>query len=511
MFGDSLTWIEYGEDAVMLTFYGFYVGVGEVYSATVEAHPAKASADCTFTVGDPSILEITSCDKKSASFTGLKPGVTTVTVTDQNTGLSVTEEVAVYGSEAISLPYTESVFVDTEPFVRSYTVTPTETAEYVLMMTDINVPGYDSCGFSVSCGDETVFNDGWYWGEGIVRQIMKLTAGKTYEIQAACLHPEQGLTATIEIRKAKENIESIRLSNDIISAEVSEDDLEWIGVMTYPLDAYVDRSDIQWSIEDTDIAEIVDSTEIECGFRAKKAGTTQITVSLNGFTDTATIHVYDVPTIHLDETLELGQHGQTYGNRHVVFIPEEDGRYVFTISSDGLRVPEISCSYTSGDAYYGYGDNYKTMSVELKAGETTIIEVYGNILFSGTSTLTVNKATETVKSMKLICTYNTPDRVEFGVQFTPATATEEMVTWKVSNPELLGHSQGDGTPHNNQAYYTPYGSGMVTVTATSESGRTASCKVMVGQCLRGHSYSAVSDILDGLGNPTGEEYRTCFR
>ena len=508
-FGENLTWAEYGEDAVMLSFYSAYLKAGETYTSTVEAHPAKATADCTFTVDNPSVLQIVSHDQKSVTYKGVKPGRTTVTVTDQNTGLSVSREILVYDSKEITLPYTERALVDAEPCVRSYTVTPTETAKYVLTMTDINAPGWDSSGFSTSCDGENVPVLNWYWGEGIIRQIVELTAGKTYEIRASSLHPELGMTATIEFRKAGTEMKSIKLSADVVAAEVSEDDLEWIGVMTYPLDSYVDRRDIQWSIKDTSIAEIVESTEIECGFRANKAGTTEITVSLNGFTDTATIHVYDAPAIRLGETLELNQFGEIYF-QNITFIPEEDGRYVFTVNSDGLRVPNIGHSSASGEVYYGYGEHYRTLSVKLKAGEVFDVEVYG-CSFNGTSTITVNKATDTVKSMNLVCTYNTPDRVEFGVQFTPATAAENVVKWEVSDPNLMGHSRGDGDPHNNLAYYTPYGTGKVTVTATSESGKTASCTLMVGQCLNGHSYSDFSPMLDGFGNPTGEEYRTCYR
>lgn len=510
-YGGKLTWIEYGEDAVMLSFYSAYLKVGETYTSTVEAHPAKALADCTFAVSDPKILKIVSHDQKSVTYEGLTPGRTTVTVTDKNTGLTVSKEVLVFDSREISLPYTERILVDKEPFVRSYIVTPTETAKYVLMMTDINAPGWDSSGIDVFCDGDYVEPLSWYWGEGVIRRIVELTAGKTYELRAASLHPELGAEVTLEFRKAETAITSIALGVDTVSAEVSKENLTWVGMMTYPLDAYADRSDIQWSIKDTDIAEIVRSTEIECGFRAKKPGTTEITVSLNGFTDTATIHVYDIPVLHLGETLELKNYaGNLYGIRSVKFIPEQDGRYIFTVTSDGIRAPDISYPSASGDVYYGYGDNYCTLSVKLKAGEPFTVQLYRSP-YVGTQTITVNKAANTVKNMKVLCTCNTPDRVEFSAQFDPVTAAENVVKWEVSNPKLLGHSRGDGTPHRNQAYYTPYGVGKVTVTATSESGLTASCAIMVGQCQNGHDYSGFVPILDGAGVATGTEYRTCSR
>lgn len=510
-YGGSLTWIEYGEDAVMLTFHSSVIRVGETRTTTVEAHPAKATADCTFTVDDPSIVEIVSSNRKSVTFKGLKKGRTILVVTDQNTGLTVSKEVCVYDSREISLPYTEQILVDAEPFIRSYTVTPTETAKYVLMMTDVNAPGWDSSGVSVLHNGAYVSVSDWYWGEGIIRQIVELTAGKTYEILAESLHPELGATATVEFRKAGTEVSSIDIQQDVIGVSASGDALGWASVIAYPLDAYLDRSDIQWSIRDSDIAEIERSSAIECGFRGKKPGTTELTVTCNGFTDTAIIHVYDAQTVYLDETVEIQRiPGSVYSSNTVLFTPEEDGRYVFTVTNNGIRNPSISYDCANGDVYYGHGDGSQTLSVELTAGKTFTLRVNDNP-FVGTCTITVNKATDTVAGMEIVCTYDTPDRVEFGARFTPSTAAENVVKWEVSNPSLLGHSRGDGDPYNNQAYYTPYGTGQVTVTATSESGLTASCTMVVGRCMSGHRYSDFSPVLDSLGNPTKSEYRTCYR
>ena len=507
-FGDQLIWIEYGEEAVKLTLGLSFVRVGETASGTVEAHPAKATADCAFEVADPEILEIISSDQKSVTYRGLKEGRTTVTATDQNTGLSVSTEVVVYDSSVITLPYTERVMMDRAPFVRSYTVTPMETANYVLMMTDVNAPGWDSTGFSATCDGEYVPVLSWYWGEGVIRQILKLTAGKTYEIQASSAHPEQGVTAVIEFRKAETEIDEIDIIQDVIELEVSENNWCWVNAVVRPLDSY---SDIQWSIGNTDIAEIQNASGNECSFQAKKAGTTELVVTCNGKTDTARIIVYDAQILKLDETLTLEYFGgSSYCARTVMFTPDEAGRYVFTVRGNGRRTPDISYNSARGEVYYGYGEDYRTLSVELAAKETFAVQISGHT-FDGNQSITVTKATDTVTGMRVVCTHNTPERVEFGVQFTPATAAENVVKWEVSNPNLLGQSLGDDIYHYNNAWYTPYGTGKVTVTAISESGLTASYTMTVGECLNGHDYSEFVPMRDGVGTPTGDEYRTCSR
>lgn len=503
-FGGDLTWVEYGEDAGKLTFYVPNIHTGETATGTVSVGPAKATADCVFTVSEPEIAEIVSGDIKSVTLRGRKAGYTTVTATDRRTGLSDSQVVCVYDGKEISFPYTEDILIDSEVVVRSYTFTPEETAKYVLITTDVS-PGLDCCGFFTKCGDEYVDVLSGYWEDGMIGQVIELTAGKTYEIQASYQDAELGATATIRLQKASDEVESIDIAEDIIELELSDNSYGWASAVILPIDAY---SDIQWSIKDTSIAEIYRIDGAECSIQPKKLGTTEITVTCNGKIDTAQIIVYDVQNLDLGETLELRSFGgRTYCSRTVQFTPEEDGRYVFTLTGNSLR---MSYPSASGEVYYGYGEDYQTLSVELKAGEPFIVRVSGSTV-TGNQAITVSKATNIIAGIKVICTYNSPTRVKFGVQFTPATAAENVVKWEVGNPKLLAQGPSDGTPFNNQAWYTPYGTGEVTVTAATESGLTASCTMVVGECLNGHDYSGYSPVVDGLGAPTGEEYRTCSR
>ena len=506
-FDGNLTWVEYGEDAVKLTTpYSPCIEVGSEDEITVEAHPAKASVDCEFSVDSPDIVQIVSATSKSVTLQGIAPGYATVTARDRKTGLSASQSVCVYDSKTITLPYTEDVQIDTLPVFRSYLFVPEESGTYLLYTDDVNAPGWDGCGINANCDGEYVEPLDVYWGNGIIRQIVEMTAGKTYEIHASYHHAVLNSTAHVEIRKIDSEIQSIDIVQSVIECELSDDSWGYATAVVTPYDGF---SPVQWSIQDSSVAEIDYSSASECSFRVKGSGVTKITAVCNGKTDSAVLVVNSVQSLQLDKMLTLScPAGKAFSSRTVRFQAPEDGRYVFTLEGNSHR-GSLSYDFARGEVYRSYRENGQTLSVAMNAGDSINVRVFFDTP-AGNQTITVSRATDSVQGMKLVCLYKTDDRVEFGAQFLPVNAAENVVKWEVSNPSLLGKSQGDWE-HEGRIVYSVYGTGRVTIIATSESGFTSSYTMVVGECRNGHDFGEFIPVVDRLGTPLGEEYRACSR
>lgn len=511
-FGENLTWVEYGKDAVMLTMDAPSIRVGDTATTTVTVHPHDATANCTFAVSDPKILEIVSHDAKTVNIKGLKLGRATLTVADQNTGLSVSQEICVYDTTEITCPYEERILIDAESVIKEYTFTPEASGEYIVMTTDVNSPGWDGCGCSVTLDGEYLEGLSYIWGDGIIQRVVYLDAEKTYLVRAEYRHAELGKTAKFQLIKASDTVESVNIIPDVIECELSGvvGHIEWVNAVINPSTAY---SELKWSSSNPEVAEITLTNSSECGFIAKKPGEAEITVTCGRKSDAVKVIVHEAQTLELNKTVELKNYSSThFGYRTVQFVPTEFGRYVFTITGNNLQPHDASFGNysTSYPVGYSYSENSILLLRYLEAGEICSIKIHTKTM-DGTRTITVRKATDTVTGMNVVCMYNTPDRVAMGVHFTPETAAEEVVKWEISDPSLLGQSEEDGSPHNNYAYFTPYGTGEVTVTATSKSGLVDSCTILVGKCMQGHDYTPWETTVDGVGVPTGNEHRYCTR
>ncbi|MGN0487194.1 MAG: Ig domain-containing protein [Acutalibacteraceae bacterium] len=94
--------------------------------------------------------------------------------------------------------------------------------------------------------------------------------------------------------------------------------------------------------------------------------------------------------------------------------------------------------------------------------------------------ITLNKSTLTLNSNK---TYTLQPTI------LPANTTDKTVKWTTSNAKVLKVSA--------KGVVTPVGKGTATVTATTENGLTASCKITVNQVVTGVSVTASASVYTG--------------
>ena len=494
-YGGSLTWVEHGDHAkrISISHYGYSGGIG---SFRVQTFPNTTTADCEFTLSQEGIIELTSEFFRGASYKELSPGEVTVTARDKLTGLtaSITILVPDTNPKDIECPYEEIILIDGYIVRREYRFTPKTTGYYVGYSSYMGEGG----GFSVTLGDSWVDRSSTQCVSGGEYGVYYLTAGETYSISLECDSGQYGSNITFRWDEADTQITSIYFEEETLQYDLTpgtEGQFAWVHVCVAPGEC---SDPITWSIGDSDVAEIQRSDGYSCNLTLKTVGTTTLTASCGGKSASVPLQVHAPAELKLNQTAQVTAYENT-ADRLIQFTAEETAQYVFTVQN----ASSVSIDGRRQDPN-GYGADGETYFAKVSAGQTLVLRL--TLHEDTTAAVSAAKAESTPTSIELICLSNTQREVSFGVRFTPATSTDEIVSWEISDPNLLGESTFTAL-NSSRKYYIPYAKGEVTVTATSASGLTASCTLTVGRCFDGHTN--VPQVIAATCTTGGFTINTC--
>ena len=279
--------------------------------------------------------------------------------------------------------------------------------------------------------------DGWSTGNRYEARIAPLTAATGLELSAETLTMRVGDAASL---------------NAVCMPLLSLDE------------------DVTWSSSDETVATVTDYGEIS----GLSAGTAVITAtSENGLTASCTVTVNDLERIYCDQPMNMEVR---YGDDEckLRFIPETSGWYGFYSSGDLDPVGYIydgTGEYVASDDDGGDANNF-IAKAWLEAGSAYTLEAYW-YAYGDDRTLQLQVGTlSAAQSLKLYSTsesgYVTQERT-LRYSFSPLLSIPEPLTW-ASNDESVATVNQDGV-------ITIQGAGTAVITATSESGLTASCTV----------------------------------
>ncbi len=417
----------------------------------------------------------------SVSIYCVQPGTATVTARSEN-DLTATYTLTVKGYDELILdtPYTQT----TNGYETNYIqFTPSETGvyeicferqnhvsfNYDLMDTDYNNLNY-IYSYSNSADDLTETEKAQY----------KLEKDKTYYIRTTA---EVAMTYTVSVTKPVKAT-SIVLSQTTITDLVGKS----YGIFrTFGPENSAYENTV-WSIDDESIAEISYNPD-DCGGRFLnvtflKAGTATITAtSESGLTATCTITVIQPEEIFVD----IAKSGSITNHNHSVtytFVPQKDGAYKFSLNDSTYTQNSFYLYLTDihGNYFISEYNQYIETQAILEKGKTYYLEIQYNdgmpenyVADYFISVTMPQKATSMKISSDKESVYQ-GDYIHLYPDFMPYGAAIENIEWFLED--------------NNVAYIDSYcldGSislycttpGTVTVTATSESGFTASYTLTV--------------------------------
>lgn len=504
-----------GAKATQLTLVGLesdsYLGqlVGRTYHLSLFRTPADAFVDMAYTSGDSSVLEIVSGDESGCSVTVKKPGTVTITATDRRSGVTTEKTVTIADSQVITAPYQEDILIGRNLVTRNYTFTPDKSGTYLLTTTACEVPFSDSVRFCVArtdsgAGVEPVYE---YPEEDVCRATVKLTEGVTYLIQPNYAGITLGRVADFRLEYVADSsaTDSIQLPYPVIDCDLSPTGWEYfVGAQRVPAGS---ETPMVWESLNPEIASVSYPSDTGCWFVPQKAGTAKLGVTCGDSSAEVTVNVHAPKTIALDETLSVSSYVST-NNRLLSFTVPETGRYAFTVEGAD-RASVILASYSVGKEYaQNYGENSETVFCNLQKGDTYVFGVEFPQGKAGTVTATVQLAAQAPEKLELILTGRYTNSISLGVSFFPRNSTDRIESWQVSDPEILYFNPNDAQYSQYSASFIILKQGEVTVTATSESGLTASYTLTVGTCPDGqHSYE--TKVVPPTCTENGYTLHTC--
>ena len=409
-----------------------------------------------------------------------KPGTTTVTATSRN-GLTATYTLTVknYDSLTLDTPYTHTI----EPYeTKFYAFTPSETGVYEVCL---DRSGFMPFSFSITDTNYNSLNHihSYSFDEEFTqtnKTQYQLEKDKTYYVR---VNAEVPMTYTVSITKPVKAT-SIVLSFETITDLVGKS----YGIFrTFGPENSAYENTV-WSIDDESIAKISYNPD-DCGGRFLnvtflKAGTATITaISESGLTATCTITVIQPEEIFVDTAKSSSITNQ---NRLVTyaFVPQEDGAYKFSLNDSAYNQNYfyLYLSDIHGNHLISEYNQYIEAQAILEKGKTYYVEIScdrelpEDITADYSINITIpQKATSMKISSDKKSVYQ-GDYIRLYPDFMPYGAAIENVEWFLedNNVAYIDSFNWDGSI---SLYCTS--SGTITVTATSESGFTASYTLTV--------------------------------
>ena len=398
----------------------------------------------------------------------LKEGTATITA-KSDSGLTDTCKVTVKKAPTISIDTKTTVTIEDSNRMTTYSFTPAKDGIYGFYSdTKRDVVGmiYNEDGEEIAYDD-----DGGEDNNFLVEAELK--AGETYYLKAGFYSHIVG-SFDVYVTEMKAATE-MSFMYSTLTGYVGE--TKWQDVTFGP--GVVQSEGWELSSADETIATIEEGLIV-----LKTVGTTKVTAtSENGLTCECAVTVKEPEKLTLDKelTVELKEDQE---NIYFAFTPEEDGTYAFYSTDDNGGYCDLldkSDVVLKDDSGSGVGDNFKIV-YDLVAGETYtyVYRIYSDDCSS--VSVKLQKATEEVAGIKL-SNSAIDGYIDMGatleVDVLPSNSVGNVgeVTWTSSNPEIV---EIDGT-YDLSCYLYFVSEGTATVTATTESGLSASCVVTVGK------------------------------
>ena len=375
---------------------------------------------------------------------GVKAGTVTITVTSADGAASTSCKIKIYTPvKSVSLNKTSLTLKEGGTATVTPTINPSNATYKTVKWTSSN--------YDVATVDEN-------------GKITAKSVGYA-EITATTTQGSKKAVCKVNVVKA---VTGVSISKSSLRIEVG--DKVTLKATIKPSDA--SNQTVSWKSSASSVAKVSSSGVVT----AKKLGTTTITVTTadGSFKKTCKVEVVkkvkgvelnkSSATIYLVKTLTLKAEvtPSDATNSAVTFTTSD--KSVATVSSKGVVTPVAPgtaiITVTTAD-----GSFKDTCNVTVKRAVTGI---------------TLNKTTAEVKS---------DTTLTLKATIKPSNATDKTVTWSSSNKKVVTVS--------SKGVVTPVGKGTATITAKSENGLKATCKVTVYQVVTGVKLSETATVYAG--------------
>lgn len=405
------------------------VNIGAIKAITATVKPADATnPKVTWTSSDESIATVDS----NGVVKGLKAGKVTITVTTASGKFKASCVVTVIRPvKSVKLNKT-SIKLNVG---RATTITPTISPSNA----SIKTVTWSSSNNDVA----TVDSNG------------KVTAKAPGYAVITCKTKDGGFKATCEVLSIRP-VSGVKLNKS--SGKLAVGQTGSLKATVSPSNA--SNKNVKWSSSDTKIAKVSSSGVIT----ALKPGKVTITVKTvdGGFTAKCVVTIISkVKGISLNHTV-----AKLYLGKSFTLKP--------TITPSNAT--DKSIKWTSSDTSVATVDS-KGYVVSKKPGTTTITAKTVDGGFTAKCVVTVKRAVTSIKLNKTSLTLDVPESYTLKATLAPSNATDKTVTWSSSNKNVVTVS--------SKGVIKAVGKGTATITAKTENGLKATCKVTVYQPVTG--------------------------
>ncbi len=256
-------------------------------------------------------------------------------------------------------------------------------------------------------------------------------------------------TATCKVNVVKP-VKSVALNKTSIRIEVG--DKYTLKATVKPADA--SNKTVSWKTSDKNVATVSSSGVVT----AKKLGKATVTVTTadGNYTAKCTVNVVKkVTSVKLNKTA-----ANLYLNKSLTLkatvSPSDATNTAVSWSSSNTAVAKVSS---------------KGVVTPVKPGTAVITVKTSDGSFTAKCTVTVKRAVTKIALDKSTATLYSDKTLALKATISPSNATDKTVTWKTSNKKVATVTSA--------GVVKPVGKGTATITAVSENGLTATCKVTV--------------------------------
>ena len=375
---------------------------------------------------------------------GLKAGTVTITVTSADGYASQSCKIKIYTPvKSVSLNKTSLTLKEGSSSTVTHTVSPSNATYTSVKWTSSN---YDVA---------TVDSNG------------KITAKSVGYAEITATTTEGGKTAVCKVSVVKP-VTGVSLSKSSLRVEVG--DKVTLKATIKPSDA--SNQTVSWKSSASSVASVSSSGVVT----AKKLGTATITVTTadGSFKKTCKVEVVkkvkgvelnkSSATIYLGNTLTLKADVTPSDATNPAVTFTSSDKNIATVSSKGVVTP--------------VSPGTVTITVKTADGE-----------YTDTCKVTVKRAVTGISLNKTAAEVKSDSTLILKATIKPSNATEKTVTWSTSNKKVATVS--------DKGVVTPVGKGTATITAKSENGLKATCKVTVYQVVTGVKLSESATVYAG--------------
>ena len=431
---------------------------GETIFNFLEYEPGNGEyQQITYTSSDTEVVEVLGGWTESVTLKLKKVGSATLTATSEN-GLTASCTVTVEGTQTWEQGQIKQLSLASGETV-AYNFTAPQDGKYILWEEESHLlvmEVYRATGDFLS---QT---------QGFVQ--FEATAGESYLIKIENIN-SQTTQSLIQLDQAVPTQSISLIESQPIEGFSGE--TQYANLQHFPANAW--RAEKTWESSDPNVAEPMYTSAEMCGIQLKQPGTATITATgSDGIEISFTITSRSTSsTMELDVPVHFTLGGSTEA---FSFTAQESGRYNVTEASQDFSqpMPNIEILEESGRWLCG---GWHELQFEAVAGETYIVKFISSTDQSIEYEYCMTKATATegitLEPMSSVMGYSGASYY-LPVEYLPAGACQEPVTWTVADPEIVTIYGQDyscrivlGNP------------GTTTVTATTQSGFSASCEVTV--------------------------------